>query len=69
MHVDYRDGPAFVLDKMEPLRPAVDHAVLRFALANELHSADFVLRSDGVCRLNPQLAGHVVARACAAIIP
>ena len=59
MHHDYRGGPAFVLDKMEPLRPAVDQAVLRFALGNELHPADFVLRSDGACRLNPQLSRQV----------
>jgi CRISP-associated protein Cas1 len=60
MHHDYRDGPTFVLDKMEPLRPVVDREVLKLALGNELHSADFVLRSDGVCRLNPQLARRAV---------
>jgi CRISP-associated protein Cas1 len=62
MHHDYRDGPAFVLDKMEPLRPVVDREVLRFALSKELHPADFVLHRDGVCRLNPQVARHVVWR-------
>jgi hypothetical protein len=45
---------------MEPLRPVVDREVLKLALGNELHSADFVLRSDGVCRLNPQLARRAV---------
>jgi CRISP-associated protein Cas1 len=55
MHHDYRGGPAFVLDKMEPLRPVVDREVLMFALGSELHPTDCVLRSDGVCRLNPQL--------------
>jgi CRISPR-associated endonuclease Cas1 len=60
MHHDYRRGPAFVLDHMEPLRPVVDREVLGFALSNQLHTADFVLRHDGVCRLNPQLARHVV---------
>src|SRR3982751_3305167 len=37
MHHDYRGGPAFVLDHMEPLRPVVDRQVLRLALHNELH--------------------------------
>jgi CRISPR-associated endonuclease Cas1 len=60
MHHDYRGGPAFVLDKLEPLRPMVDREVLRIALSNELHSSDFVLRSDGVCRLNPQLSARIV---------
>ena len=65
MHHDYRGGPTFVLDHMEPLRPVVDREVLRLALAHELHAADFVLRSDGVCRLNPQLVrrvAHIAAR-------
>jgi CRISP-associated protein Cas1 len=60
MHHDYRGGPAFVLDHMEPLRPVVDREVLKLVLVNERHPADFVLRRDGVCRLNPQLARHVV---------
>jgi CRISPR-associated endonuclease Cas1 len=60
MHHEYRGMPAFVLDKMEPLRPVVDREVLRFALSNELHPADFTLTRDGACRLNPQLAIRVV---------
>lgn len=62
MHHDYRAGPALVLDKMEPLRPVVDRAVLDLALSNELQAADFVLRSDGACRLNPELARTVSHR-------
>jgi CRISPR-associated endonuclease Cas1 len=61
MHHDYRGGPAFVLDQMEPLRPAADKEVLELALGSELHPADFVLRNDGVCRLNPQLSRRVAA--------
>ena len=38
----------------------MDGEVLRLALTNELHEADFVFRSDGGCRLNPHLAGRVV---------
>jgi hypothetical protein len=66
MHHDYRGGPAFVLDHMEPLRPVVDREVLRFAFGNELHPADFGLQVDGVCRLNPQLASYLV-KATAAV--
>jgi len=56
LHSGYRDSPALVLDLMEPTRPRVDAAVLRFVHDQCFSGADFVLRSDGVCRLNPQLA-------------
>lgn len=59
LHSGYREAPALVLDLMEPLRPMVDAAVLRFALGETFSGADFVLRRDGVCRLNPQLARRV----------
>ncbi len=59
LHSGFRGSPALVLDLMEPLRPVVDAAVLRFALSETFSGADFVLRSDGVCRLNPQLARRV----------
>ena len=49
----------FVLDLMEPLRPIVDRHVLQFVLAHTFHPADFTIRSDGVCRLNPEMARHV----------
>ena len=60
MHHDRDDAGAvaYVFDRMEPGRPVVDGAVLKF-LANELSGADFVTRSDGVCRLAPQLARRV----------
>ena len=60
MHHDYREGPAYALDLVEPVRPLIDRAVLKFALSNELHPADFVIRGDGACRLNPQMARRVV---------
>lgn len=53
---------------MEPLRPVVDAAILRFALGETFSGADFMLRPDGVCRLNPQLArrvAQIAAEACA----
>jgi CRISPR-associated protein Cas1 len=55
------DGsPAFVFDMMEPERPKIDRAVLAFLRSAKLHPADFVIRDDGVVRLNPQLARWVV---------
>jgi CRISP-associated protein Cas1 len=55
-----RDRHSFVFDMMEPLRPVVDRAVLKL-VANETFSAgDFVVQSDGTCRLNPELARRVV---------
>jgi CRISPR-associated protein Cas1 len=54
-----RDGSLkFVFDLMEPERPKVDRAVLDFVKATVFDPADFTIRSDGVCRLNPQLARH-----------
>jgi CRISPR-associated endonuclease Cas1 len=59
MHNGYQGSPAWVFDLMEPSRPKVDAAVLRFALAETFSPADFVLRADGVVRLAPQLARRV----------
>jgi hypothetical protein len=52
---------------MEPLRPVVDAAILKFVLAQTFSGADFILRSDGVVRLNPQLARRVAQIASGAI--
>ncbi len=59
MHEPRNDAAALVLDLMEPRRPAVDAAVLKLGRAHTLSAADFVLREDGVYRLNPQIASHV----------
>jgi CRISPR-associated protein Cas1 len=51
------DGSAkFIFDLMEPERPNIDRAVLDFVKGHVFDPADFVIRADGVCRLNPQLA-------------
>lgn len=50
----------FLLDLMEPLRPIVDRKVLVFVQAHTFHPADFTILSDGVCRLNPEMARYVV---------
>jgi CRISPR/Cas system-associated endonuclease Cas1 len=65
LHSGYRDSPALVLDLMEPLRPAVDAAVLMFAQSQSFSGSDFTLRSDGVCRLNPELARRITQIAAA----
>ena len=52
----------FIFDLMEPDRPKVDRAVLDFVKGHVFDPADFVIRSDGVCRLNPEMARTVVAR-------
>lgn len=54
--------PSFALDLMEPMRPVVDRAVLNLIAEETFSGADFVLKSDGVCRLNPELARAVAVR-------
>ena len=57
-----RDGSSkFVFDLMEPERPKVDRAVLDFVKGHVFDPADFTIPSDGVCRLNPEMARMVVA--------
>jgi hypothetical protein len=60
LHSGRRGRSDFVLDLMEPLRPVVDRRLLEFVQAHAFHPADFTIRSDGVCRLNPEMARHVV---------
>ncbi|MGB9206177.1 MAG: CRISPR-associated endonuclease Cas1 [Terriglobales bacterium] len=58
-----RDGSSkFIFDLMEPARPKVDRTVLDFVRETVFDPADFTNRSDGVCRLNPEMARLVVAR-------
>jgi CRISP-associated protein Cas1 len=61
MHEGRDRSSKFVFDLMEPERPKVDRAVADFVKAMVFDPADFTIRSDGVVRLNPQLARHVVA--------
>jgi len=55
-----RDRQSFVFDMMEPLRPVVDRAIIGLVLDDTFSAKDFVVQSDGVCRLNPQLARRVL---------
>src|SRR4029077_8450204 len=60
LHTFQADRLALVFDIMEPLRPIVDRKVLEFVQAHTFQPADFTIRSDGVCRLNPEMAKYVV---------
>jgi CRISP-associated protein Cas1 len=60
LHSGPRNRSDFVLDLMEPLRPIVDRKVLQFVQAHTFHQADFTIRSDGVCRLNPEMVRYVI---------
>jgi CRISP-associated protein Cas1 len=51
---------ALVFDLMEPVRPIVDKRVLDFVRLHTFERADFAIRADGVCRVNPELIRHVV---------
>jgi CRISP-associated protein Cas1 len=60
LHTSTPERQALVLDLMEPQRPVVDRKVLEFVQAYAFHPADFTIRSDGVCRLNPEMARQIV---------
>jgi CRISPR-associated protein Cas1 len=62
MHEGGDGSSKFIFDLMEPERPKADRAVLDFVKATVFDPADFVIRSDGVCRLNSEMARMVVAR-------
>ena len=51
----------YVLDMIEPLRPATDPKILFMLKYHQLAPTDFIIREDGVCRLSPQLARAVAA--------
>jgi CRISPR-associated protein Cas1 len=62
MHEGSDGSSKFIFDLMEPERPKVDRAVLGFVKDHVFDPADFVIRTDGVCRLNPERARMVVAK-------
>jgi CRISP-associated protein Cas1 len=62
MHEGSDGSSKFIFDLMEPERPQVDRAVLEFGRGHVFDPGDFVIRSDGVCRLNPEMARMVVAK-------
>jgi CRISP-associated protein Cas1 len=62
MHEGSGGSSKLIFDLMEPERPKVDRSVLDFIKGHVFDPADFVIRSDGVCRLNPEMARMVVAK-------
>jgi len=65
MHEGSDGSSKFIFDLMEPERPRVDRAVLDFVRGQVFNPADFVIRSDGVVRLNPEMARMVVVKVSA----
>ena len=61
MHEGNNGSAAFIFDLMEPERAVADRKILEFIKGHVFDPADFVIRSDGVCRLNPELARCVAA--------
>ena len=61
MHEGSDGSSKFIFDLMEPERPKVDRAVLDFIKGHVFDPMDFVIRTDGVCRLNPEMARMLVA--------
>lgn len=61
MHNRHQGSAAYILDVIEPERPRVDAAILKLISERTFAAADFLIRSDGVCRLSPQLARMVAA--------
>ena len=59
MHEGSDGSAAFVFDLIELERAAIDRKVLEFVRGHVFDPADFILRSDGVCRLNPELARFI----------
>lgn len=51
--------PGFALDLMEPHRPVVDRVVLGLVRDDVFCGADFLLQSDGVVRVGPELSKRV----------
>jgi CRISP-associated protein Cas1 len=67
MHEGRNGSSAFVFDMMEPERPKVDRSILVFVKSHKFHAADFVIRADGGCRLNPVMARYVAGVVCGVV--
>ena len=61
--------PSFALDLMEPHRPVVDRVVLKLLASETFSGADFDLQSDGVVRVNSELARKIASEATIGISP
>jgi CRISPR-associated protein Cas1 len=65
MHEGSDGSSKFIFDLMEPERPRVDRAVLDFVKGHAFDAADLVIRIDGVCRLNPEMARMMMSKVTA----
>jgi CRISPR-associated protein Cas1 len=61
MHEGSNGSSKFIFDLMEPERPNIDRAAVDFVKGNVFDPADFIIRTDGVCRLSPQMARMIMA--------
>lgn len=59
--------PSFALDLMEPMRPVIDRVILKLIAKETFSGADFDLQSDGVVRVNAELARLIAQRSSLAI--
>ena len=59
LHGNSENPNPLVYDLMEPLRPTIDQAVLKFIGAREFQAGDFTITKWGGCRLNPNVAKAV----------
>jgi hypothetical protein len=50
----------FIIDLMEPEQPQIGREITEILKAEKLLPGDFVIKDDGIVRLNPQLARHVI---------
>jgi len=62
IHGTFKNKIPLVYDLMEPLRPVVDRAILKFALSNTFMPGDFSINRWGACRLNPQMVKVVASQ-------
>jgi CRISPR-associated endonuclease Cas1 len=63
MHGTKHNRIPLVYDLMEPLRPTIDAATLKFVQDHAFSSGDFTINKWGGCRLNPQMAKQIVKQA------
>jgi CRISPR-associated protein Cas1 len=61
MHKKSGGSSTLIFDLIEPEMSATDRKVLEFVKGHVFDPADFVIRSDAVCRLNPEMARRIVA--------
>jgi CRISPR-associated protein Cas1 len=60
MHERRRGSASFIFDLMEPEQPVTERKVPEFIKGNVFDPADFVIRTNGMCRLNQEMARCVV---------